>query len=61
MKPLRYTTHCETAMAERLIDPDWVLATVHKPDWVVFDPSGPPLERRFRAVAEREKRILRVV
>jgi hypothetical protein len=60
-KPLRYTTHCETVMAERQIDRDWVEQTVNDPDWSTPDPSGPPAERRFRRIAQRDNRVLRVV
>lgn len=61
IKPLRITTHCATVMSERLIDLAWVERTVRTPDWVVQDPSGPPTERRYGTVPEREHRILRVV
>ncbi len=60
-KPLRYTTHCETVMAERQIDREWVEQTVRDPDWWALDPSGPPTERRFRRIPQRDNRVLRVV
>ncbi len=60
-KPLRYTAHCETVMAERQPVHQWVEKTVRHPDWSETDPSGPPVERRFRRIVERDNRIMRVV
>ncbi|MGN7293283.1 DUF4258 domain-containing protein [Rhizobium sp. SAFR-030] len=60
-KPLRFTTHCETVIAERQLDRAWVEETVRHPDWREDDPSGPPVERRFSIIPQRENRILRVV
>jgi Domain of unknown function (DUF4258) len=60
-KPLRYTTHCETVMAERQIERHWVEMTVRQPNWTEADPSGPPTERHFCRIPERDNRILRVV
>jgi hypothetical protein len=60
-KPLRYTSHCETVMAERQIDRDWVERAVCDPDWCAPDPSGPPTERRFCRIPQRDNRVLRVV
>jgi hypothetical protein len=48
-------------MAERRLDQTWVERTAREPEWIEPEPSDPALERRFRAVPERDGRILRVV
>lgn len=60
-KPIVLTDHAKVAMAERAIEFAWVERTVHEPEWTEPEPSDPALERRFRAVPERDGRILRVV
>jgi uncharacterized DUF497 family protein len=59
-KPLRYTQHALDVMAERLLSSEWVEATVRNPQWVELDTRDAQVERRFRAIAERDGRILRV-
>ncbi|MCQ4630992.1 DUF4258 domain-containing protein [Shinella sp. CPCC 100929] len=60
-KPLRYSLHAETVMRERKLDPAWIEATVRAPEWRLSDPSGPEVERRYRAIEALDGRILRVV
>lgn len=56
-----YTHHALTMIAEREIARDWVERTVLEPEAVEPDPKHPERERAFRAVPERDGRILRVV
>lgn len=60
-KPIVLRLHAEHALAEREIELSWVERAVREPDWIEVDPQDSALERRFRAVPEREGRILRVV
>lgn len=60
-KPIRYTHHAETVLIERNLIKDWVERTVYQPEWRTKDPSDVHIERRFRAVPERQGRILRVI
>jgi len=60
LKPLVLRKHAEVALAERRLDVAWVEAAAREPEWSEPDPD-PTLERRFRAVPERDGRILRVV
>ena len=48
-------------MAERQIDRAWVEATILQPDTTEPDPKHPERVRAFRAVRERDGRVLRVV
>jgi hypothetical protein len=59
-KPIQYRLHAEQAMAERAIEREWVERTVNAPERTEPDPD-PELQRRFRAIPERDGRILRVV
>ncbi|WP_151984448.1 DUF4258 domain-containing protein [Rhizobium sp. EC-SD404] len=59
-KPIVYTHHAEHAMAERDIAQAWVEATVKAPDWVLPDETTIGAERRYRSIADRGNRILRV-
>ena len=60
-KPLRYSRHAETVMRERKLDPAWVEAAVHSPEWRMQDPAGAGAERRYRAIPALDGRVLRVV
>jgi hypothetical protein len=59
LKPITLTVHAEHAIKERDLDRIWIERAVRKPDWREPDSSG--AERRFRAIPERDGRILRVV
>jgi hypothetical protein len=59
-KPIVLTEHAQFAMTERRLDLPWIERTALAPEWTEPDPD-PTLQRRFRAVPEREGRILRVV
>ncbi|MCZ8181131.1 MAG: DUF4258 domain-containing protein [Rhizobium sp.] len=60
-KPLHFTAHAKTVILERQLELDWIERIVHNPDWSESDPSGPPMERRFGRVPERQDRIVRVI
>ncbi|SMC60759.1 DUF4258 domain-containing protein [Rhizobium sp. RU36D] len=60
-KPLRFTVHAQTVVSERGLEVAWIEDAVFNPDWTEIDPSGPPLERRYRRIEERDGRILRVI
>jgi uncharacterized DUF497 family protein len=59
-KPIRDPAHAPTAMRERELEVNWIEWTVYEPDWVQPDPAHTGVERRFKTVAEREGRVLRV-
>lgn len=61
MAPLRFSVHVRDVMSERQIEDEWVQRAVTEPEWVEADPTDPRLVRAFRAIAERDGRILRVV
>jgi hypothetical protein len=56
-----YTAHAEEMMAERQIDRAWVEKTVLQPDTTEPDAKHPERVRAFRALPERDGRVLRVV
>lgn len=58
---LIFTRHAESMLAERSIDRSWVEQTVRKPEVVEPDPSRSNTFRAFRAIPERNDRVLRVV
>ena len=47
-------------MAERLIPIEWVELAVDEPELRTPDPTDPTVERFFRAIPERDNRVLRV-
>lgn len=59
-KPNRYSEHALTAMRERALEPKWVESAVFEPDWLEPDPLRADSERRFKALPERNGRVLRV-
>ena len=58
-KPLRFTGHARTVMAERELAEEWVERTARAPEWEASDPS-PGVVRRYRVIPERGGRVLRV-
>ncbi|WP_168801164.1 DUF4258 domain-containing protein [Rhizobium rhizophilum] len=48
-------------ISERQLDRSWIELTVREPDWHEADPSGPPTERRYRRIPQRDDRIMRVI
>ncbi|NJL08897.1 MAG: DUF4258 domain-containing protein [Methylacidiphilales bacterium] len=60
LKPLVFTAHAHTRLAERKIRASWVEETAYDPDWTERDPNDPAVERRFRAIRQFEGRVLQV-
>lgn len=60
-KPLHFTLHAETVISERQLDRTWIELTVQEPEWRETDPSGPPTQRRYRRIPQRDDRIMRVI
>lgn len=60
-KAIALTDHAKVALEERSLDLAWIERTARDPEWTEPEPGDPALERRFRAVPERDGRILRVV
>lgn len=58
---LIYSAHAEIMLAERGIERDWVKRTVLEPQFRENDPTYPDRQRVFRALPERDGRVLRVV
>jgi hypothetical protein len=56
-----YTRHALEQIALRALDRTWVERTVLAPEAAEPDPRHPDRTRAFRAVPEREGRMLRVV
>ena len=59
-KPLVFTKHALTALAERQIGMDWITRTVVSPQWREIDARDPEVQRLFSTVPERGNRYLRV-
>jgi hypothetical protein len=57
----RYSHHALAMLAERGIGREWVERTLLSPDVVEPDPRHPGRLRAFKALPERDGRILRVV
>ena len=58
---IRLTAHAEEMAEERRISMAWIEAAVTTPDWTAPNPRDPSLTRSFRAIPERDGRVLRVV
>jgi len=56
-----YGTHALETLAERAIERAWVERTLSSPESVEPDPIHPDRMRAFRALPERDGRVLRVV
>lgn len=59
-KPIEWTRHALTALAERSLRREWVERAVHEPLWVEPDGLDAEVVRHIIAVPEREGRYLRV-
>ena len=58
---LVFTHHAELMLAERGIERAWVERAVNEPDAMEPDPAQNDICRAFRAIPERNGRVLRVV
>lgn len=55
-----YGSHALDTLTERNIEREWVARTLEEPDSVEPDPVHPDRMRAFRALPERDGRVLRV-
>lgn len=60
VKPIIYTDHASTALAERDLHTAWVERVIRAPQWTEPDRLDPAVVRYFGPVAERGDRFLRV-
>ncbi|WP_428490956.1 DUF4258 domain-containing protein [Rhodopila sp.] len=58
---IRLTKHAADAMQARAIRFEWVEQTLARPDWINADPDHSDRMRAFKAIAELDGRVLRVV
>ncbi|WP_082479206.1 DUF4258 domain-containing protein [Methylobacterium sp. Leaf102] len=58
---ITYAQHARDQIALRALDEAWVERTILTPDAVEPDPLHPDRRRAFRALPERDGRVLRVV
>jgi len=56
-----YSDHAKEMLRERNIESEWVERTIIDPDAVESDPKHADRVRAFRALPERDGRVLRVV
>ena len=60
-KLFTYSHHATDMLLERGIEREWVERTVAAPDMIERDPKHPDRTRAYRALPERDGRVLRVV
>jgi hypothetical protein len=58
---IKFHDHAIRRLTERRIRRVWVEVTITAPDWTAPDPDDPSVTRAFRAIANAQGRILRVV
>ena len=58
---IRFTKHALEAISARDLVVDWIEAAVSAPDWIEPDPRHPDRTRSYKAIAECDARVLRVV
>jgi hypothetical protein len=58
-KPIVYSQHARTSIAERLLEERWIEQAVYGPEWIEVDPLDPAIRRHFIGVPERGGRYLR--
>ena len=56
-----YSDHAKEMLAERGIESEWVERAILNPDAIESDPKHPDRLRAFKALPERDGRVLRVV
>jgi hypothetical protein len=56
-----YTDHAEEMLMERELDRQWIERAVLHPDGTEPDPTHPGRVRAFKALPERDGRVVRVV
>jgi Domain of unknown function (DUF4258) len=58
---ITFSRHAEEMLIERNIDREWVERAIRQPDIIESDPTRHDVHRAFRAIAEHNGRVLRVV
>jgi hypothetical protein len=58
---VEFSDHALAMLTERSIEREWVERAVHAPDMTEPDPRHPERIRAFKALPERDGRVLRVV
>ena len=58
---IRFAKHAQEAIRARDIAVDWIEAAVTAPDWIEPDARHPGRIRSYKAIAEHDDRVLRVV
>jgi hypothetical protein len=61
MVSILWTGHARDNILKRQILEEWVIETIHNPDWVMVDPKYTFRTRAFRRIAGFGNRVLRVV
>ena len=61
LRRIELTTHAQAALDERRLDLEWVARTVNDADATEPDRQWPEAVRAFKAIPERDGRVLRVV
>ena len=56
-----YSDHANEMLAERGLEREWVERTLLSPDVIESDPKHPDRVRAYKALPERDGRVLRVV
>jgi hypothetical protein len=56
-----YSPHAEDVLLDREVNREWVERTLLGPEAVEPDPKHPERLRAFKAITERDGRVLRVV
>jgi len=59
-KKVTFSPHALTTLSSRGIEREWAERTLFDPDWTATDPLADRM-RMFKAIPERNGRILRVV
>jgi hypothetical protein len=61
LRRLELTFHARAALSDRRLAFEWVVRTVNDPDATEPDQQWPEAVRAFKAIPERDGRVLRVV
>ncbi len=61
MKRVVFTGHARDMLIERRIREEWIERTLANPELMELDPRRPEVRRAFRAIAENDGRVLRVL
>jgi len=59
-RPRIMSGHAKRVMLERNLEEAWIDLAIDKPDWRMSDPRRDGVDLRFKRIAERDGRVLRV-